>query len=367
MREEKFYEELSPYVERAKQGDQDAFEHLYQATYDMTKWFVLNFCKDKNEAEDIVQEIYLDVYRYLPDLKNNLAFCAWQRKISYRCCIKFSRQKRDIVVEDQAMKNLENIDLTYNGPQERILEKEKNQLLLKCISKLPDKQRAAVIMSGLWQLKMREIAEVMDCDINAVKNLLYHGKRNLKKQMQKLPRADRDALGIRSFGFFVLYPTIREYAVSSSKHLPVHLLYAKKAAISVLLVCTGAAAIALWQIDTVPEVSFRSVHPPEILLETEGLKGIEVPKKKEKKTASPIPVDYSSMKVNKKTKLLEVHVKGRIDYEKTYTKTDSGKIIYPVKYNASDGMLYFPAKTENFILFLMSEDGRAKTYRFYKK
>lgn len=50
MREEKFYEELSPYVERAKQGDQDAFEHLYQATYDMTKWFVLNFCKDKNEA-----------------------------------------------------------------------------------------------------------------------------------------------------------------------------------------------------------------------------------------------------------------------------------------------------------------------------
>ena len=104
MREEKFYEELSPYVERVKQGVQDTFVYLYQATYDMTKWFVLNFCKDKNEAEDIIQEIYLDVYRYLPDLKNNLAFCAWQRK-------------------------------------------------------------------------MREIAEVMDCDINAVKNLLYHGKR----------------------------------------------------------------------------------------------------------------------------------------------------------------------------------------------
>ena len=60
MREEKFYEELSPYVERVKQGDQDTFEYLYQATYDMTKWFVLNFCKDKNEAEDIIQEIYLD-------------------------------------------------------------------------------------------------------------------------------------------------------------------------------------------------------------------------------------------------------------------------------------------------------------------
>ena len=177
MREEKFYEELSPYVERVKQGDQDTFEYLYQATYDMTKWFVLNFCKDKNEAEDIIQEIYLDVYRYLPDLKNNLAFCAWQRKISYRCCIRVSKQKKDVVVGDSVIETIDHMAEKDSEPQEAVLKDEKNQLLFQCISNLPIKQKAAVIMSGFWQMKMREIAEVMDCDINAVKNLLYHGKR----------------------------------------------------------------------------------------------------------------------------------------------------------------------------------------------
>lgn len=365
MREEKFYEELSPYVERAKQGDQDAFEHLYQATYDMTKWFVLNFCKDKNEAEDIIQEIYLDVYRYLPDLKNNLAFCAWQRKISYRCCIRFSRQKKDVVVEDSMIETLDHIAEKDSEPQEAVLNDEKNQLLLQCISNLPTKQKAAVIMSGLWQMKMREIAEAMDCDINAVKNLLYHGKRNLKKQIQKLPKADRDALGVRSFGFFVFYPPIRECVVSSSKHLSGHFLAAKKAAITVLTVCTGAAALAIWQMDSLPEESFGSVVLPEVSLKTEQLKGIKIPKQKRKK--GPIPVNFNSMNVNKKSKLLEVHVKGRIDYEKTFIKTDSGKVKYPDRYNISKGMLYFSAWEENFILYLNAEDGRTKMFRFYKK
>ena len=365
MREEKFYEELSPYVERAKQGDQAAFEHLYQATYDMTKWFVLNFCKDKNEAEDIIQEIYLDVYRYLPDLKNNLAFCAWQRKISYRCCIKFARQKKDVVIEDQAIENLEKIDLGYNEPQEKVLSEEKNQLILDCISMLPEKQRAAMIMSGLWQMKMREIAKTMDCDVNAVKNLLYHGRKNLKKQIKKLPKQDREALGIRSIGPIIFYPVFRDYIYSSSKKISKSLWNIKKTAVTFLAVCTGAVGLLLWQADPMPEQAFQSIKLPKVSLETEELKDIQVPKRE--KTIAEVPVSYQSMSVNQKTKLLEVYVGGRVDYKGVYVKTDSGKILRPVKYNSSDGILYFPARTENFILYLTAENGRKKLFRFYKK
>lgn len=365
MREEKFYEELSPYVERAKQGDQAAFEHLYQATYDMTKWFVLNFCKDKNEAEDIIQEIYLDVYRYLPDLKNNLAFCAWQRKISYRCCIKFARQKKDVVIEDQAIENLEKIDLGYNEPQEKVLSEEKNQLIFDCISMLPEKQKAAMIMSGLWQMKMREIADVMDCDVNAVKNLLYHGRKNLKKQIKKLPKQDREALGIRSIGFFVLYPVLQDYMYSSSKTLSKSLWTIKKTAITLFAVCTGTVGLLAWQADTIPRQTFQSIKLPEVFLETEDLKDIKIPKRQ--KTWTEVPVSYQSMLVNKKTKFLEVYVGGRVDYKNVYVKTDSGKILTPIQYNTSDGILYFPARTENFILYLTAQDGRQKLFRFYKK
>lgn len=360
MREEKFYEELCPYVERAKQGDQDAFEHLYQSTYDMTKWFVLNFCKDKNEAEDIIQEIYLDVYRYLPDLKNNLAFCAWQRKISYRCCIRFAKHKKDVVVEGNIIQTMEKTAEKDSEPQEVILNNEKNEMLFKCISNLPAKQKAAVIMNGLYQMKMREIAEIMDCDVNAVKNLLYHGKRNLKKQIQELPKADRESLGIRSFGFIIFYPSLRSTMLSSAQRISRHMSTVKKFVITALSVCTGSAALFYFSSDPIPDNRFRSIMMPEIFFETTDLKGIKIPKKK-------YHVGYRYMNVNKQTKLLEVYVEGKIDYERTYAKTDSGSRMPPLKYNDSRGVLYFQAKSENFILYLTAVDGHTTRFRFYKK
>ena len=85
---EKRYEELVPYVEQAKQGSEDAFAYLYEATIEPTRYFVYNFCKNRNKVEDLLQEIYLEVYRSLPSLKDNMAFCAWQRQITYHCCVK---------------------------------------------------------------------------------------------------------------------------------------------------------------------------------------------------------------------------------------------------------------------------------------
>ena len=45
---EKRYEELVPYVEQAKQGSGDAFAYLYEATIEPTRYFVYNFCKNRN-------------------------------------------------------------------------------------------------------------------------------------------------------------------------------------------------------------------------------------------------------------------------------------------------------------------------------
>ena len=67
---EKRYEELVPYVEQAKQGSEDAFAYLYRRSdHRMTRYFVYNFCKNRNKVEDLLQEIYLEVYRSLPSLK----------------------------------------------------------------------------------------------------------------------------------------------------------------------------------------------------------------------------------------------------------------------------------------------------------
>ena len=76
MRDGNFYKNLCPYVKRAKQGDERAYEYLYRQTYDQARLFVLNFCGNATEAEDILQDVFIEIYRNLPALKDNMAFCA---------------------------------------------------------------------------------------------------------------------------------------------------------------------------------------------------------------------------------------------------------------------------------------------------
>ena len=49
-------------------------------------------CGNATEAEDILQDVFIEIYRNLPALKDNMAFCAWQRQIAYRCCLRNAKK-----------------------------------------------------------------------------------------------------------------------------------------------------------------------------------------------------------------------------------------------------------------------------------
>ena len=160
MRDGNFYKNLCPYVKRAKQGDERAYEYLYRQTYDQARLFVLNFCGNATEAEDILQDVFIEIYRNLPALKDNMAFCAWQRQIAYRCCLRNAKKNSQTdILGNEVVDFVQSMSSKEPEPQKFILEDEKTRILHECIKNLPEKQRAAIILSALEQLKMKEIAD----------------------------------------------------------------------------------------------------------------------------------------------------------------------------------------------------------------
>lgn len=370
MERENTYEKLCPFVERAKNGDEQAFGYLYHSTYEMTRNFVSNFCKDQNEVEDILQDVYLEVYHSLPILKNNMAFYAWLRRITYHCCLKSVRKQRPDIIGDEKIEFVKSLMEDSMQPQDVVLQNEKAQILNECIRKLPEKQRAAIILNVIQQLKMKEAAEILDCNVNAVKNLLYHGRKNLKKQIEVLPREDREALGLRGFGFFTLYPVLRGSLGEIGKaEAGKNVLLAKKVIAGVLTVCgAGTAGILLLNRDTLPSHSFRSVQTPAIRLETSGLKGIRIPKPEPKpvrKSTGPT-VSLKHVGEDRESGRIVIRAGGNIDYHKTYLQGEDGKRASAESYDPQQKILYFPAQKNTFILHLVSRDGSQRLFRYRK-
>lgn len=365
MERENIYEKLCPYVERAKAGDEKAFEYLYHSTHEIARVFVSNFCNNQNEVDDIMQEIYLEVYRFLPTLKDNMAFCAWHRQIVYHCCLKYVRKQKETIIGDEKVEHIKNLLEQSEQPQDFVLEDEKKQILHKCIQRLPEKQRAAIILKVLQQLKMKEVGEILGCNENAVKNLLYHGRKNLKKQVEALPKEDREALGLRSFGFFSLYPLLRGSLAGVEKaEAGKNILLVKKVLAGVLVASgAGVAGVLLLNEKQLPLQNFASVKTPEIKLKTESLKGIKIPKPEPVQKKITNPVYMTVLKEDPKQKRLTAYVQGDVDYQKTYIETESGKRVSMTGHDPEKQVIYFPMQKENFILHLVDEEGRQRVYR----
>lgn len=373
MRDENFYKNLCPYVERAKQGDERAFEYLYRQTYDQARLFVLNFCGNVTEAEDILQDVFMEIYRNLPALKDNMAFCAWQRQIAYRCCLRNAKKNSQTdVLGNEVVDFIQSMSSKEPEPQEYILEDEKTRILHTCIQELPDKQRAAIILSALEQLKMKEIAEIMDCNVNAVKNLLFHGRKNLKKQIESLPKADREALKIRGFGFFTLYPILRGSLYTAGSNAGKGAMILKKAALgAAIAVGAGTAGFVMLHEDPLPVADFGGFETPKMQMETKSLEGVKIPKKpKPKPKPKPkkiTPASILQAKVEKKTGRLAIYVDGDVDYEKTYALGKSGKKVSGLTCDTSQEIFYVPPKTEDFKLYLVDKAGNQRIFEFNKE
>ena len=178
-------------IVQLQQGDESAFTKLVDEWQDMVYNTAVSIVQNAADADDITQEVFIQVYKSISSFKGDSKFSTWLYRITLGKALdhekKKKRQKRFGFVqslfgggEDEQVHAVE-----FNHPGVQLEKKEKAGELFNALKLIPDNQRIAFTLHKLEGQSYREIAEIMNTSLYAVESLIGRAKTNLKKELNK--------------------------------------------------------------------------------------------------------------------------------------------------------------------------------------
>jgi RNA polymerase sigma-70 factor (ECF subfamily) len=179
----------SELVEAINAGQHDLFQEVVKR-YEIKLYnFGLRMCGDTRDAEDMVQETFLNVFKYLKDFRYETKFKNWLYRIAASICIKKRRKSkfapdREISLEEFLPKE----DSPTPGelpswaqlPLEKLLNEELSKMLQEAIISLPKKYRVVVILRDLERFSTAETAQILNIGESNVKVRLHRARLYLR-------------------------------------------------------------------------------------------------------------------------------------------------------------------------------------------
>ena len=134
---------------------------------------------DHAEAEDVVQETMMKLWKMAPDWRQGEAkVSTWTYRVAVNLCT--DRLRRRKVRGHVALESVTEPEADLQSAVEHMTEKDRADALQSALHDLPDRQRQAVVLRHLEGLSNPEIAQIMDIGVEAVESLTARGKRALK-------------------------------------------------------------------------------------------------------------------------------------------------------------------------------------------
>jgi len=163
----------------AQSGDREAFAILFEQYKNLVYKTAYLMLGESAEAEDALQEIFLQVYKSLSGFDPaKAAFTTWLYRVTFNYCLNHRRKKRLLTLP------LEDISpaLKSELPGAQLAEEE---ILQQAIGKLTDRQRAVVILRYFWDLSYAEIAQILDVPLGTVKSRIDLALKTLRKVLEE--------------------------------------------------------------------------------------------------------------------------------------------------------------------------------------
>lgn len=177
-------------IKKILEHDDLAFGILLEKYKKLVYTAIYRLVRDAADAEDIFQDVFLEVYRSIHYLRNENDLSGWLFKIAYNKSISFLRKKNPARAnsnsyEDQKLESGKNkyslVD--HQTPSERLEEEEAEIALYTAIDRLPEMQKKALLLHKFENYSHKEIGEMMDLSISSVESLIYRAKIALRKSL----------------------------------------------------------------------------------------------------------------------------------------------------------------------------------------
>jgi RNA polymerase sigma factor (sigma-70 family) len=178
-------------IEQLQQGDEAAFKKLVDEWQDMVYNTALGIVQNEDDADDITQEVFIQVYKSVSSFKGESKFSTWLYRITLGKALdhekKKKRKKRFGFM--QGLFGADGVELAhaveFNHPGVQLEKKERAGELFSALNQIPDKQRIAFTLHKLEGQSYQEVAEIMNTTLYAVESLMSRAKTNLKKELKR--------------------------------------------------------------------------------------------------------------------------------------------------------------------------------------
>ena len=165
-------------IQRFKRGEEKAFNILVSRYQEKVYWVVRRLLPDHDEADDVVQSVFIKAYTSLASFKGDSSIFTWLYRIATNLALNEIRRKklkRTFSIDDSVLQHTDPDDL----PLEQLEKKEMTARIQKAIDRLPEKQKKVFVLRYYEELPYEQIAKILKTSVGGLKANYFHAVRKI--------------------------------------------------------------------------------------------------------------------------------------------------------------------------------------------
>lgn len=163
--------DYSDLIARCRRGDDLAWESLVRRLEGRVFAIALHYMRDREEARDTAQNIFVRLYEKLHTLRDDKPFLVWMMRTSRNCCLdRLRRLNVRRPAHSVPLENAADLTVALPTPEEACLDSDRHRLVNSALDTLSERNREIIMLKDIQELKLVEIAEMMSVPYSAHRN-----------------------------------------------------------------------------------------------------------------------------------------------------------------------------------------------------
>jgi RNA polymerase sigma-70 factor (ECF subfamily) len=180
-------------IKAIRAGRSDLFDELVQRYERQLYYFGLKMCAEPRDAEDVVQETFLNAYKYLKDFRYETKFKNWLYRIATSNCVKKRRKskfapERELSLEEFMPQDETAVDRQVPAwatlPLDQLLNEELGRTLKQAIVEVPEKYRVVLVLRDIEGFSTEESAQILNLTPANIKVRLHRARLFLREKLK---------------------------------------------------------------------------------------------------------------------------------------------------------------------------------------
>ena len=191
--------EEKDFIKQLQTGKPSAFSQLLDDYQQKVFATCISFVPNKEDAEDVAQEVFLEVFKSIQKFKGDSKLSTWIYRIATNKCLEFIRKKNtkkrfafmQTITGNEIPFDKTNYFTEFNHPGILLENKEKSATIFKAINTLPENQKVVFTLAKIDGKSYQEIVEITGKSLASVESIMFRAKKGLKEKLENFYKNEK--------------------------------------------------------------------------------------------------------------------------------------------------------------------------------